>query len=135
MDARIKSLWVDALRSGEYEQGEGVLAEDGRYCCLGVLCEVAIKDGVPLKRVDQGEHYMSTLYGVGINLESHILPSVVTDWAGLNSDNPLVSVVVFAGDEEDIDVWLTYNEGMSLAEFNDNYGTFEDIADQIESEL
>lgn len=38
--------WVEALRSGEYEQGKGYLRvtdEDGqdKFCCLGVLCEVA----------------------------------------------------------------------------------------------
>lgn len=33
--------WVDALYSGKYRQGKGVLKTDlGSYCCLGVLCEV-----------------------------------------------------------------------------------------------
>lgn len=30
--------WDAALRSGKYEQGQGLLkTSDGRYCCLGVL--------------------------------------------------------------------------------------------------
>lgn len=34
--------WVEALRSGKYEQGEGCLRDsNGRYCCLGVLTELA----------------------------------------------------------------------------------------------
>lgn len=38
--------WVKALRSDEYQKGTGYLrvnADDGvaRFCCLGVLCEVA----------------------------------------------------------------------------------------------
>ncbi len=33
--------WIAALESGEYEQGAGQLAQDGYFCCLGVLCEVA----------------------------------------------------------------------------------------------
>jgi hypothetical protein len=36
-----RKLWVEALRSGKYEQTTGVLrnAGEGR-CCLGVACEV-----------------------------------------------------------------------------------------------
>lgn len=41
--------WIEALRSGKYQQGLGCLKEYKRvgeeqvphYCCLGVLCEVA----------------------------------------------------------------------------------------------
>ena len=32
--------WLDALRSGEYEQGTEHLYKDGKYCCLGVALEV-----------------------------------------------------------------------------------------------
>lgn len=33
--------WVEALRSGKYKQGVGMLrnAKD-EYCCLGVLCDI-----------------------------------------------------------------------------------------------
>ena len=40
MDPAIKKKWVAALRSGEYEQGQGYLQKDGKFCCLGVLCHV-----------------------------------------------------------------------------------------------
>lgn len=40
MKADLKAKWIDALRSGKYEQGRGALLNDGKYCCLGVLCEV-----------------------------------------------------------------------------------------------
>lgn len=37
----IKSKWVKAPRSGEYDQGTGWLKDEyGGYCCLGVLCMV-----------------------------------------------------------------------------------------------
>jgi hypothetical protein len=34
--------WVEALRSGRYQQGIGKLRsiDDGQYCCLGVLCDI-----------------------------------------------------------------------------------------------
>jgi hypothetical protein len=36
-----KARWLKALRSGEYRRAKGCLQENGAYCCLGVLCEVA----------------------------------------------------------------------------------------------
>lgn len=41
MDSELKDKWVSALRSDEYKQGRGRLFSNGKYCCLGVLCEVA----------------------------------------------------------------------------------------------
>lgn len=41
MDAEVKAKWVEALRSGDYQQKQhGMFARwgDKRYCCLGVLC-------------------------------------------------------------------------------------------------
>jgi hypothetical protein len=46
MNSEIKKAWVEALRSGEYEQGFGALNITGKYCCLGVLCDLAAKRGM-----------------------------------------------------------------------------------------
>lgn len=35
-----RKQWVDALRSGSYEQGQSALRENGKYCCLGVACNL-----------------------------------------------------------------------------------------------
>lgn len=39
-----KSRWLQALRSGEYKQGNGALCvsngETKEYCCLGVLADI-----------------------------------------------------------------------------------------------
>lgn len=41
MDPELKQKWVDALRSGKYKQGEGLLRDkNDHYCCLGVLADV-----------------------------------------------------------------------------------------------
>lgn len=40
MDKELKQKWIDALRSGKYEQGTGSLEDNGKYCCLGVLAVV-----------------------------------------------------------------------------------------------
>jgi hypothetical protein len=46
--------WIKALRSGKYKQTRGTLlrvrkynkVEEKRYCCLGVLCDLAVKEGL-----------------------------------------------------------------------------------------
>ena len=41
MNSVIKKKWINALRSGEYRQGQEFLkSKDGTYCCLGVLCKI-----------------------------------------------------------------------------------------------
>lgn len=63
MDAELKAKWVKALRSGQYEQGQGVLynRDTGHYCCLGVLAEVAgvflDPDGKPQRAGHLRDHY------------------------------------------------------------------------------
>lgn len=102
--------WVDALRSGNFRQGQGTLCTGGRYyCCLGVACEIAIENGVEIsKRTDQFSNY--TYY----NNEPSTLPIIVRDWLGVDSHDPVV-------------------EGESLSNWNDVRGAnFSTIADMIE---
>lgn len=40
MDVKIKTDWLKALRSGEYEKTTSYLRRDGGFCCLGVLCAI-----------------------------------------------------------------------------------------------
>lgn len=44
---QVYDLWIEALRSGEYKQTEGQLhdPDENSFCCLGVLCDLARKDG------------------------------------------------------------------------------------------
>lgn len=40
--------WIKALRSGKYKQGKYKLrSHENTFCCLGVLCDLAAKDGGP----------------------------------------------------------------------------------------
>lgn len=118
MNKDIKKKWVDALRSGEYTQGRDALKNgDGQYCCLGVLCDIAAKEGVVQEKLlTYGER--SKYYYDGA---SALLPGSVIKWAGL--DYPAVSVVY-----NDKPVWLNA--------LNDEKGlTFDEIADLIEEQL
>jgi len=50
MLTELQEKWLQALESGEYEQCREYLSEDGKYCCLGVACEVMIKHGIPITK-------------------------------------------------------------------------------------
>ena len=86
MRKEIAEMWVAALRSGKYKQGVHRLAnaERTKHCCLGVLCEVAIEDGVPLETSGASQfHWPSTAYDDA----TAKLPLRVQCWAGMASDH------------------------------------------------
>lgn len=60
LDAALKAKWIEALRSGDYEQARGTLYDGEGYCCLGVLCKVAgltiNSDGDGIVGMPIGEH-------------------------------------------------------------------------------
>lgn len=98
MNAEIKAQWLTDLRSGEFQKGKGYLqGADGRFCCLGVLCEQAVKAGVAQKAQtpDGSWEYAgipregSMAYG---DCSVGTLPNAVRDWANLLSNNPRVRV-------------------------------------------
>ena len=111
MNPEVKQKWIDALRSGEYKQGYGQLCQPNtvRFCCLGVLCELAIKDGLDVEK-RKGE--TKTFYDGDIA----ILPRKVMDWAGLENLDPLVN-------------------GVRVSRLNDAGSTFPELANLIEKEL
>ncbi len=124
MNPEIKARWVEALRSGEFQQGHQALhrAADKvgpeRFCCLGVLCTLAVRADVlpPPQLVEENELYQ---YGDGSQWEKAFLPQKVVDWAGLNSYSPYVG----AG----------YDQALSV--LNDQGTAFAEIADLIEEWL
>ncbi len=68
--------FLDALRSGEFEQGKHYLNAEGKMCCLGVASELAHRAGVVDKQVDQcGVAKYSGYTG--------ILGPKVAEWLGL----------------------------------------------------
>ncbi len=74
MNKEIKERWIKALNSGEYKQGTTFLNGPNGYCCLGVLCDLAAKDGL-------GE--WEGVYGSKTFISSSWnLPSMVNEWAG-----------------------------------------------------
>jgi hypothetical protein len=86
--ADIKSRWTAELRSGRFVQGTGALkTEDDTYCCLGVLCQLAIEDGVDI-RVTEPKGAVPHYEYDG---EGGLLPESVYEWAGLEGPSPYIS--------------------------------------------
>lgn len=77
MNQKVKDLWLDALLSGDYKQGEMVLKDEFRsdetkHCCLGVLCEV------------RGKALKKKVFGKEVDLDDSYLSDKISKWAGLD---------------------------------------------------
>lgn len=133
MNPEIKKRWTDALRSGNYQQTTGVLHrfkdDNVGYCCLGVLCDLAAQEGVVNERQD-GYEYSIFEDNIRPTYDGSAteLPLSVQEWAGFEKyeSNPTFK-----------NQWVnsTGHGFNTLAEVNDNGGTFEDIAKIIEEQF
>ena len=113
MKKEIAEKWVAALRSGEYKQHRGGLANRKRtkHCCLGVLCETAIKEGVEML-VEVRSEMPNDMY---FEDATGALPYSVQKWAGMKSSHGLL------------------NDSLALTSINDELRKdFGFIADTIE---
>lgn len=121
MNPIVKQKWLKALRSGGYAQGRSALKTTKGYCCLGVLCDLAVREGIVTTSVSS--------YGVitfGIYEEDGLLPGEVQEWAGIATRSPQVKYVNKAVFEDDLN---------HLADINDRGSSFEEIANLIEAQL
>ena len=146
MKQEVAELWTEALRSGDYNQATGTLAkvddttgEVVGHCCLGVLCEIAIKHGVKVER----EGRMRTEYADDDSDESYeyydnitfddrddLVPQSVKDWAGLKTNDASVINNYPDGSAEEEEMDNEFSD--SLAGLNDSGKSFLDIANLIE---
>ena len=128
MNPEAKRLWLEALRSGEYEQGRGHLQRKGTWCCMGVACDVARKNGVHLDVSPvihecglpdcerQGDEDWVTYDG-----EPGLPPDAVNEWAGVSLQHVALNTPLGA---------------KTFVTLNDQIGyTFDQIADLIEEQL
>lgn len=111
MNHEVADEWVKRLKSGQYEQGNKHLNYDNRYCCLGVLCEIYCEQVENIKEMS----YELAIYGGDV----YYLPNRVADWAGINFEGGL-------------DFNIGDRKFISLAEANDEFISFNQIADVIE---
>lgn len=131
MNPRVRELWLAALRSGTYLQGQSKLAwvePNGqvRHCCLGVLCEVARLDGVPLTVTEhEGGVTLPANYR-RYDGADNFLPEVVQVWAGFDKHDLILAGDVLVDGRDD---------GTTLSSLNDAGSTFDEIADLVEEQL
>jgi hypothetical protein len=119
----IKTLWLEALRSGQYEQGVAALrSAENKFCCLGVLCDIAAKHNM-------GEWVEDTPWRFEISgtADTVLIPPPIVDWAFEVQPHTRV-------DYWDLGEGMVA-DGKSLANLNDHGTTFEEIANIIEKEL
>lgn len=106
MKKEIAEKWVEALRSGEYQQGQHRLRTEDKFCCLGVLCDIS--------GLSEWEEREDSTY-ISYDSIEVILPDSVMKWAGIATDNDSLH----AGTK-------------ALSAYNDSGYSFEQIADIIE---
>ena len=73
-----RRAWLRALRSGDYKQGRDQLRCDGKYCCLGVACDIS-GIGQWESRYGIGDKY----YVVGEEYSDCVLTSQLLEWLGM----------------------------------------------------
>jgi hypothetical protein len=120
MKQAIMKKWVKALRSGAYKQGKGQLFDEkGGYCCLGVLCDLAMMEGVT--DFTPSNQTATNKYGGSYDF----LPGEVKKWAGMKTED---------GSLRNIEIeTLSGYTANSLTEINDEAKyDFDQLADVIE---
>lgn len=119
MDAQLKQKWLEALRSGKYEQGSGVLrTETNRFCCLGVLCDVVDPTGwLDVELVD------TSIKGLELEIDAYPYKH--------GSD---VSETTLP-DELKAQLRLAQADISALIEMNDSGRSFREIARHIEANI
>lgn len=130
MNPDIKAQWTAALRSGEYPKTTGTLRTEDGFCCLGVLCDLAVKAGEIDEPVTKDRGLQTHQVYYEYDGEPSVLSTPVRNWAGLDMSNPDIPYQESMRDA----VWRSRGH-VSLAELNDNDYTFPQIADLIDANL
>lgn len=122
-------LLVDALRSGEFYQGHNKLKQISpsgaeRYCCLGVACVVAMRNGLEINETSENDDLGGQFFYFGTQEDTSALftPVAVMEWYGFTGDNSV---------ELEVPEFVTNK--ITAVDLNDTHGySFAKIADAFE---
>lgn len=118
MNPEIQKMWTDALRSGEYSQGERRLRlVNDTYCCIGVLADLYHKNtGNGSWKLDNTNDAFCFLDGN--NKEDNVvgekvwIPRTVAKWSGMDREDRMIGDLIRMND--------TYkNSFVEIADFID----------------
>lgn len=125
MHAELKAKWVAALREPDRKQIKGALHSSNGQCCLGVLCEIVVAEGlIPGLVVDRHDTGfvdvapVDATWIVTYDDQASVLPPEIAELTGLTCTATIPS-----------------DSGKTLAGLNDIGRTFAQIADIIEEEF
>ena len=131
----LRERWIKALRSDKYEQTQNNLRNVNGYCCLGVLCDVIMKETKPEQGWELDEDRSAySLFGAHYGG----LPTTYQQMMGLITDEGEIELNLIKNEATAIRL-KEYEAGTServiLTVLNDSgKWSFEDIADLIENE-
>lgn len=137
MQPKLKQKWIEALRSGKYVQTHSHLNNPDGYCCLGVLCDIIIKDKLNTRlRYDEAVnefkgHDIVFLDYDGYPLrESMLLPRQLRAALDITDDQHSELLVLNDGRLKRNTTYLT-----KPLQFEKEPKSFAEIADYIEKEM
>jgi len=107
MNQEIKQRWIEALRSGEYQQGKESLYHCGKFCCLGVLTDLYIKEHGLQWKQDSADLW-------SFEEEGGVLPRSVQKRSGIDFPNPTILSDRATDHNDNYD--LSFNEIAALIE-------------------
>jgi hypothetical protein len=115
MNQEIKQRWIEALRSGEYQQGKKSLFHCGKFCCLGVLTDLYIKEHGLQWNKDSAVYY-GDIEAVLWSFEGEggTLPRSVQKWSGIDAPNP--TILGDGATDHNDNYHLSFNEIAALIE-------------------
>src|SRR5258706_12780048 len=88
--------WVEALESGEFQQGNYYLRVGDKYCCLGVVCELMARKGLLTRTLSSGGSYAYSNLAAGEDgfhdTSNRVLVGEASEWLGLSpyNGNPIL---------------------------------------------
>jgi hypothetical protein len=92
-----RARWAQALASGDYPQGKSKLLKNGKYCCLGVACEV-FKTDLNIHSFPEKNRWTnyeeSTAFEINGDKSTLTLPDVLRRYLGLSvgAQNVLITL-------------------------------------------